>query len=107
MYSEALFEGFSEESRSEIQAILGDKGYDSDSFVAYIENNLQAQAVIPNRNNRREIRLYDKNLYKDRHKIENYFSRIKHYRRVATRYDKKSCNYKAFLYLTAIMQWLR
>lgn len=107
VYAVALFEGFSQECRLAIQAILGDKGYDCDRFVAFIENHLQAEAVIPSRNNRTEIRLHDKDLYKDRHKVENYFSRIKHYRRVATRYDKKSCHYKAFLYLTGIMQWLR
>ena len=67
--------------------LLADKGYDSDWFRAA----LMAQGTtpcIPPRKNRKIQYHYDKELYRQRHKIENVFGRIKDWRRVATRYDR-------------------
>ena len=67
--------------------LLADKGYDSDWFRAA----LMAQGTtpcIPPRKNRKVQYHYDKDLYRQRHKIENVFGRIKDWRRVATRYDR-------------------
>ncbi len=86
-------------------AVIGDKGYDSDKFVAFIEVQ-EAEAVIPSRKNRKEQREIDENLYKDRNKVERFFNRIKHYRRIATRYDKTARNYLSFVYLASTMVWL-
>jgi transposase len=67
--------------------LLGDKGYDSDWFrQALIERGITP--CIPPRSNRKVQYDYDKTLYKQRHKIENVFARIKDWRRVATRYDR-------------------
>lgn len=88
-----------------IHAVLADKGYDSDDFVAQIES-LGAEAVIPSRKNRTAPRDHDAELYKDRNKVERFFGRIKHYRRVATRYEKTSRNYLAMLHLVSAMVWL-
>ncbi|QJB69739.1 IS5 family transposase [Parasphingorhabdus halotolerans] len=67
--------------------LLGDKGYDSDWFrSALAERGITA--CIPPRSNRKVQHHYDKSLYKQRHKIENIFGRIKDWRRVATRYDR-------------------
>lgn len=96
----------SAEDRAQIQAILADKGYDSDALVASIEA-LEAEPVIPSRKNRKQARNYDENLYKERNQVERFFNRIKHYRRIATRYEKSALNYISFLHLAAIMQWLR
>jgi len=62
--------------------------------------------VIPPRRNRKEKREIDQNLYKDRNKIERFFNRIKHYRRVATRYDKTARNYLAFVHVASIVTLL-
>ncbi len=78
-------------------AVIADKAYDSNKFIETIEES-GAEAVIPSRRNRKEKREIDKNLYKDRNKIERFFNRIKHYRRVATRYDKTARNYLAFVH---------
>lgn len=86
-------------------AVIADKGYDSKDFVAFVEAR-EAEAVIPPRRNRKEQREIDANLYCDRNKIERFFNRIKHYRRIATRYDKTGRNYLAFVYLASIMTWL-
>lgn len=86
-------------------AVIADKGYDSDALVQCIQAS-GAQAVIPPRSNRNELRFYDTHLYKDRNLIERFFARIKHFRRVATRYEKLARNYMAFLHLVCTFVWL-
>lgn len=82
-------------------AVIADKAYDSDEFVEQIEAR-HAESVIPPRTNRKKKREIDNNLYKDRNKIERLINRLKHYRRVATRYDKTARNYLAFVYIASI-----
>jgi transposase len=65
-----------------------------------------AQAVIPPRSNRKELRPYDTHLYKDRNLIERFFARIKHFRRIATRYEKLDPRYLAFLHLVCAFVWI-
>ena len=86
--------------------MLADKGYDSGDLVAYIES-FEAQAVIPSRKNSKAPRDIDGAFYKDRNKIECFFGRLKHFRRVATRYEKTARNYMAFVHLASIMVLLR
>jgi transposase len=86
--------------------VLGDKGYDADKRVI---KPLQAQgktAVIPTRRNRKSLREYDKELYKARHLIENFFAKLKQYRAIATRYDKRAVNFLGAIYLAASVVWL-
>ena len=87
------------------EAVVADKGYDSYALLELIEV-LGAEAVIPPKKNRKRKREYDKNLYADRNKVERFIGRIKHYRRVATRYDKKAQNYLAFVQVASIMTLL-
>ena len=82
--------------------MIGDKGYDSDEFVRAIET-AGATAVIPPRENRIEQREYDKDLYKDRNLVERFWSRMKQFRRVATRYEKTARNFLGFVRVAAIM----
>ena len=82
--------------------MIGDKGYDSDEFVKAIETG-GATAVIPPRENRIEKREYDKDLYKDRNLVERFWSRMKQFRRVATRYEKTARNFLGFVRVAAIM----
>ena len=86
--------------------ILGDKGYDSDKFVETIENQ-RSQAIIPPRCNRRYKRIYDKHLYKERHLIECFFGKIKHFRRIFSRFDKAMISFMSFLHLAGALIWLR
>jgi transposase len=83
-------------------AVIADKSYDSDAFVATIEGK-RAEAVIPPKKNRIFKREYDKHLYKERNLAERFINRIKQYRRVATRYEKTGRNFLGFVHLAAIM----
>ena len=86
--------------------VLADKGYDADERVI---QRLEAQgktAVIPPRCNRRTRREYDRELYKARHLIENFFAKLKQYRGIATRYDKRAVTFLGAIYLAASVIWL-
>jgi transposase len=63
-------------------------------------------AVIPPRANRKKPRPYDKALYQARHLIENFFGKLKQYRAIATRYDKRAGNFLAAIHLAAAIIWL-
>ena len=89
----------------QVEAVIADKGYDSDAFLAYLEAR-DAESVIPSKRNRKEQREIDRNLYKDRNKVERFFNRLKHYRRIATRYEKTARNYLSMVYLASTMIWL-
>lgn len=97
--SEALITGFLADY------VIADKGYDSDAFVEAIEEQ-GAKAVIPPRRMRKEQRAYDKALYKDRNLVERCFQKLKHYRRIATRYEKLARNYMSMLSLVSTIIWL-
>lgn len=86
--------------------LLADKRYDADARVIDV---LQAQtktAAIPSKLNRTTKRDYDKDLYKARHLIENFFAFLKQYRAIATRYDKLKVNFLGAIYLAATVIWL-
>ena len=84
------------------EAVLADKAFDSDAFIAALRAK-GAQVVIPPKANRVEQRAFDHALYKERNLVERFMNRIKQYRRVATRYDKKAQNFWAFVQVAAIM----
>ena len=104
--AEPLLKTLSPTQRLEVEAVLADKGYDSNAFIAAIAA-FEAQAVIPSRKGRKAPRAHDVELYKERNQVERFFNRIKHYRRVATRYEKSVENYLSFLHVASIMAWLR
>lgn len=88
----------------ETKAVLADKGYDSDTNRASVRRR-GAEPCIPPRKNRTVPVGYDRHLDKERSAVELFFGRIKQYRRVATRYDKKAANFLGFVWVasTAIM----
>jgi transposase len=98
--AEALLDGTNPE------VVIGDKGYDSDKLVAAIEAK-GAEAVIPPKANRKEPRAYDAERYKDRNLAERFWGLAKHYRRVATRYEKTARNFLGFVHVASIMILLR
>lgn len=88
------------------EALAADKGYDSDAFVrAVLERGMAA--VVPPRANRKEPRECDWFAYKERHLIECFFGKIKHYRRIFSRYEKTARNYLGFLHFVSVLIWLR
>lgn len=87
------------------RAALADKGYDSDANRAAIRRQ-GAQPCIPPRRNRTEPLSYDRHMDRGRNVVERYFARVKQYRRVATRYDKKAANFLGFVWLASIATML-
>ena len=86
--------------------LFADKAYDSNAFIAQLEEQ-NCIAVIPPKKNRKHQRDYDKHVYKERHLIECFFGRIKHFRRVFSRLDKTSSSFLAFLHFISTFIWLR
>ena len=85
--------------------VIGDKGYDSDNFIAVIEAN-GAIAVIPPKSHRVDQRTYDKRLYKERHRVECFINKIKWYRRIFSRFEKLAVRYFGFLSFVSTLIWL-
>ncbi len=86
--------------------VLADKGYDSEALVLKLEE-LGSEAVIPSRANRKTQRVIDRHLYKERHLIECYIGKLKHFRRVFSRFDKLAKNYLSFVQFASTIIWLR
>ena len=90
----------------ESDTLIADKGYDADERVREVLSVSDKTAVIPPRSNRKNPAEYDKELYKQRHKIENFFARLKDYRGIATRYEKTARNFLSGVYLAAAIIWI-
>lgn len=86
-------------------SVAADKAYDCDALIETITAG-GAEAVIPPRANRSAPRHFDRHLYKGRNLIERLFCRIKHFRRISTRYDKLDRRYDAFIAIAAVWIWL-
>jgi transposase len=96
----ALIAGF------DAEYVIADKGYDSDELIEDIEN-MGAMAVIPLRSNRKTPREYDRYLYKERHLVECFINKIKHFRHIFSRFDKLASRYHGFLSFVGALIWLR
>lgn len=88
------------------QAVLADKAYDSNALRALIAN-IGAEAVIPSNRCRKVAIPHDIAIYKHRNRIERCFNKLKHFRRFATRYDRRTIHFTGFVHLAAAMIWLR
>ncbi len=66
-----------------------------------------AEAVIPSNRTRKILIPHDSDLYKPRNRIERCFNKLKHFRRFATRYDRRAVHFLAFIHLAAAMLWMR
>ena len=97
--AEALIAGLSAEN------VIGDKAFDSDRFRAHLAAR-NMTAVIPSNASRARALPYDCHLYKERHLVELFINKIKHFRRIATRYDKTARNFLAAIHLAAAIIWL-
>jgi transposase len=88
------------------QAVIADRGFDTDAIVAMIEEKAM-EAVIPPRKHRVVQRDYDLYLYRLRHLVENAFLRLKYWRSVATRYAKRTSSFLAFVHIACMMMRLK
>lgn len=88
------------------KVVMADAAYDSGQLRQAIAEK-GAVAVIPNNPSRARKYAIDKHLYAQRHLVECCFSKLKQFRRVATRFEKTARNYLAIVTLAAIVLWLR
>ena len=86
--------------------VVADRGYDADWIIELILATLGVPH-IPGRQNRDEPRSVDPEIYRGRNQIERLFSKLKQFRRIATRYEKLARNYLAAVSLAATRLWAR
>jgi putative transposase len=84
--------------------LLGDKAYDSADLRRWLRER-GTKCVIPNRSNRKQPFSFSKRSYRERHRIENAFCRLKDFRRIFTRYDRLAQNFLASICLAATIVW--
>jgi transposase len=90
----------------EADILIADTAFDADGRVRQPLERAGKIAVIPPHGRRHVPYPYDRELYKERHFIENFFCRLKQFRAIATRYDKTARNFLAAIYLAASFIWL-
>jgi transposase len=86
--------------------VLADKAYDSNALREQIAS-MGAEAVIPSNASRKHLIPYDFEAYKVRNLIERCFNKLKHFRRIATRYDRRAIHFLSFIQLAAAILWMR
>ena len=86
--------------------MIADKAFDAEERVLGPLARAGKAAVIPSKANRKNPRPYDRELYKARHLIENFFAKLKQHRAIATRYDTRTRNFLAAIRLAAAVTWL-
>lgn len=96
----ALLDGFA------YDGVIADRGYAAQPLLDFI---LQQGAipVIPPHQRSKQSRDYDRWLYRERHLIECFINKLKHFRRVFSRFDKLASRYLGFLHFVAALIWLR
>jgi len=88
-------------------SFIADKGYDSDKIRAQVRKQGMVP-VIPGKSNSKKLNPgYDKGLYKKKHLVENLFARLKHFRSIATRFEKLARNFKAIVMFACTFIWLK
>lgn len=87
-------------------SVIADKGYDTNEVRTIIAE-AGMQAVIPSRRSRKTPISHDPVLYRARNRIERCFNKLKHFRRIATRYDRRDIHFLSFIHLASAMLWMR
>ena len=85
--------------------VVGDKAYSSGTIRGYLRRR-GIRVTIPRRSNERRRGKFDQEVYRERNRVERTINRLKQFRRVATRYEKRAENYLAMLTIAAILLWL-
>lgn len=84
--------------------MVGDKGYSSKKIRTYLRRR-GIGVVIARKDNEKHQGNFDKDAYRQRNVVERLINRLKQFRRVATRYEKRAVNYRAMLTIAAIVLW--
>jgi transposase len=87
-------------------AVIADKAYDSNALRQLIAD-AGMLAVIPSTRSRKVAIPHDITLYKERNRIERCFNKLKHFRRFATRFDRRAAHFLAFIHIASAMIWMR
>jgi transposase len=85
--------------------LIADRGYDRNGFRDLIAD-IGAKAVVPSKSTCRVLIRHDARAYRLRNRIERCFNRLRHFRRIATRYDRRAVHFLAALHLVGALQWL-
>lgn len=88
------------------QGLIADKSYDTNPMRELLEN-AGMKAVIPSSRRRKVPIPHDATLYKTRNRIERCFNKLKHFRRMATRYDRRDVYFLSFIHLASAVIWMR
>lgn len=88
------------------RAVVGDKGYSTRAVRAFLRIH-GIRAVIASRRDQPRVKTFDRILYRTRNVVERLLNKLKQFRRVATRYEKRGANYLAMVTLAAVRLWLR
>lgn len=88
------------------QAFVGDRGYDWQALVDLVKAK-GGCAHIPTQRDRKVQRSVEHGLYRQRNLVERFFSKLKHFRRIATRFDKSARNFLAAVMLASARLWIR
>jgi transposase len=88
------------------QDVVADRGFFARTIIERIEAD-GAKAHIPSQSNIRVRRVVDPDIYRERNLVERFFCKLKHFRRIATRYDKLARNFLAAVLLASTRLWLR
>ena len=86
--------------------VLADRAYDAD-WIRDVIDDQDCRACIPPKSNRTEPLPYSKRTYRKRFLIERFFNKLKHFRHICTRFDRRALNYLAMAKLASIRLWLR
>jgi len=86
--------------------VIADAAYDADHFRTFVQHGLGAEAQIPSNPSRTKALPLDRELYKERHLVENFFLKIKRFRRIALRCEKTLSSFRAFVALACAMVWV-
>jgi transposase len=87
-------------------AVIGDKAYDS-NLVRHLIGKTGAEAVIPSIPSRKTVIPHDTLAYRLRNRIERFINKLKHFRHIATRYDRRAIYFLACIHLASAMIWMR
>ncbi len=98
--AEALIAGF------DFDKLIADTGYDSNRLRGVIAAT-GGEAVMPSNRSRSQAIPYDEDIYKDRNLVERFFNKIKHFRRIATRYEKTALSFASMLSVVSAIIWLK
>jgi putative transposase len=87
--------------RFKAESLIADKGYDADWLIDQAREQGINQIAIPPKSSRKKTRVYNRELYKERNRIERFFNRLKHYRKISSRFEKMARNFLSLIYVAS------